>query len=81
MALWHRGPWLGGGSAALQPGRKGEPQPLPSASHQVDSRVCFRYQDDHCQWEADIQITSCDGFLVYYLPNTPDCTLRYCGAD
>ena len=57
------------------------PLPIYSVSHQVDSRVCFRYEDDHCQWEADIQITACTGFLVYYLPNTPECTLRYCGAD
>jgi len=55
---------------------------LPSrVGDKVDSRVCFRYEDDHCQWEADIQITACTGFLVYYLPNTPECTLRYCGAD
>ena len=40
--------------------------------------VCFNGDYNNCNIEANITVTKCDGFFVYWLPNTPGCFLRYC---
>ena len=46
------------------------------------AKVCFHgYQGDECGYSLNIWVTNCGDFYVYYLPDTPACNLRYCGAD
>ena len=52
---------------------------------QVD--VCFSREYDgngddcHIYLNNKLQITKCDNFYVYFLPETQDCNLRYCAAE
>ena len=47
------------------------------------AKVCFHswFNDNECQWSQNIVVNNCGDFYVYYLPETPNCELRYCGAD
>ena len=46
----------------------------------TDVKVCFNYNIP-CKWSTSITITRCPGdFFVYKLPDTPECSLRYCGG-
>ena len=45
------------------------------------AKVCFHYKSNECRWSQNILVTNCGDFYVYYLPDTPACNLRYCGAD
>ena len=46
------------------------------------AKVCFHeYNGDECEWSQNIVVNICGDFYVYYLPETPRCDLRYCGAD
>ena len=55
------------------------------ADGEVDREVCFQYTDENkearktCHWKTQISVFNCGEFMVYKLPNTPECTLRYCG--
>ncbi|XP_078356255.1 transmembrane protease serine 9-like isoform X2 [Oculina patagonica] len=45
----------------------------------VQRKVCFHWSSGCCQWSRDIQVRNCGGFYVYKLPETPGCSMRYCG--
>ena len=34
-----------------------------------------------CEWSTQGKVTHCGDYFVYYLENTPGCTLRYCATD
>ena len=34
-----------------------------------------------CSWSVKGKVTHCKDYFVYYLENTPTCTLRYCATD
>ena len=42
-------------------------------------KVCF-YWGTQCSYSTTATIQKCDGFYIYKFPNTPSCSLRYCGA-
>ena len=51
---------------------------------QVEVELCFSGDtgdSDDCLWSKNILVTHCDQYYVYFLPETPHCYLRYCGAD
>ena len=58
--------WLDGPHPAIEDG-------------QVPARVCFEWNGQDCRWETEISIVNCEDHFIYYLPDTPECTLRYCG--
>ena len=43
--------------------------------------VCFVHEDDDCRWSVSVKVMKCSDYYLYYLPNTPRCSLRYCGAS
>jgi len=43
--------------------------------------VCFVYRDYECYMQSDITVTNCNGYYVYYLPETPSCRMRYCASN
>ena len=45
------------------------------------AKVCFHRYGDECQYSQNIVVNNCGDFYVYYLQETPRCSLRYCGAD
>jgi cysteine-rich repeat protein len=45
----------------------------------VDRQVCFTWKDENCFYNTQIQVVSCTEFHLYYLPDAPECDLRYCG--
>ena len=45
----------------------------------VDRTVCFRYHSC-CKFSVIIRVRNCGSYYVYYLINTPACTLGYCGT-
>ena len=45
----------------------------------VDRQVCFDFFQP-CSYDADIQVVNCGTFYLFYLPDAPQCLLRYCGA-
>jgi cysteine-rich repeat protein len=47
----------------------------------VNRQVCFNWSGNNCQWNAQIQVVACPDFYLYQLPNTPVCSLRYCGTN
>ena len=51
----------------------------------VSRQVCFAWLfAEQCKWSTNVQIRKCDvepPYYVFKLPNTPQCNLRYCGAD
>ena len=59
-----------------------------NTTHPTDSNVpkqaevCFHSSNgDECEYSQNIVVTNCGDFYVYYLQETPNCDLRYCGAD
>jgi len=52
--------------------------------HSKKVEVCFSDDvgdGDDCRYTQDILVTKCGEYLVYYLPETPSCQLRYCSAN
>lgn len=47
----------------------------------VPMQVCFNWSGNQCRWAASIEVVNCGGFFLYHLPDTPVCSLRYCGVD
>ena len=47
----------------------------------IDAKVCFAWTNNDCVESIDIGVTNCGNYYVYYLHETPNCDLRYCGAD
>jgi cysteine-rich repeat protein len=47
----------------------------------VDRTVCFAWSGNQCSWNQVIQVVACPDYYLYHLPNTPVCSLRYCGQD
>jgi Notch-like protein len=43
--------------------------------------VCFNWSGNTCNWNAQIQVVACIDYYLYNLPNTPVCSLRYCGQN
>ena len=60
--------WLNG----IHPVEKNQP---------IEAKVCFAWFNNDCDKSIDIGVTNCGDFYIYYLQETPDCDLRYCGAD
>ena len=53
----------------------------PSTPGDVNNAtVCFSYIDgSQCKWEKEIQIKNCGGeYYLYFLPEVPLCSARYC---
>ena len=51
---------------------------------QVEVEVCFSADNgdgNDCYWSQNIEITHCGEYYVYFLPETPECYLRYCAAS
>ena len=46
----------------------------------VARTVCFAWLGDPCTWSVDISVRNCGKYLVFKLPDVPECALRYCGA-
>ena len=57
--------------------RGGHPQDIYAEKNMT---VCFDvdFVDGICFWKADITVTNCDGYYVYWMPDTPICYSRYC---
>jgi hypothetical protein len=43
-----------------------------------DVEFCFHFGTNTCTNTAQGKVTNCGNFFVYNLPDTPDCSLRYC---
>jgi hypothetical protein len=41
----------------------------------------FHWSGNQCNWNANVQVVNCGEFYLYNLPNTPVCSLRYCGKN
>ena len=59
--------WLNGGHPTVADG-------------QVSRTVCFHWYNC-CRWSTNIKVRNCGSYYVYYLSGTPNCDLRYCGAN
>ncbi|XP_078382693.1 uromodulin-like [Oculina patagonica] len=46
----------------------------------VTRQVCFHWYSNCCHWSTNIEVRNCGAYYVYYLKDTPFCTLRYCIA-
>jgi len=62
----------------LQGGSSSEPVIAGSV---VNATVCFKQGSSPCTRPTEIQIRHCPGFLLYYLPDTLNCNLAYCGQQ
>jgi len=51
------------------------------ADGKVTRQVCFHGYSVCCKWSRDIEVRNCNAFYVYHFSGTPECNLRYCGAD
>ena len=51
------------------------------AEGQVSRQVCFHWSSSCCYWSTTIYARNCGSFYVYYLSDTPTCSLRYCGTN
>ena len=47
----------------------------------VNRKVCFNWDGNCCIWSTTIGVRNCKDYYVFKLPQTPNCTLRYCGTD
>ena len=50
----------------------------PGLGETIAAKVWFvlaAWNDYH---DVDVQIRNCSDYMLYYLPDTPDCTLGYC---
>ena len=50
------------------------------AGQTIPGTVCFHFSSDKCYEKVSIEITKCDQYFVYRLPETPWCQLRYCAT-
>ena len=54
----------------------------PAPGNTIDGTVCFYSTNgDSCGNETQIQIKHCDEYFLYYLPEPPNCHLRYCASN
>ena len=51
--------------------------PLPSDGI-VEHEICFAFGDDLCAWSVASHTVHCGSFRLWWLPDAPDCNLRYC---
>ncbi|KAL9961264.1 hypothetical protein ACROYT_G030173 [Oculina patagonica] len=47
----------------------------------VTRQACFHWSGNCCYFKTNIEVRNCGAYYVYYLKDTPGCTLRYCGTD
>jgi cysteine-rich repeat protein len=47
----------------------------------VNRTVCYHWDSSCCKWSNTIQVRNCGLFYVFKLPDTPNCSLKYCGAN
>ena len=45
------------------------------------AKVCFHWSDSYCRWHTYISIRNCGSYFVYYLPDTPGCSMTYCSSS
>jgi hypothetical protein len=65
--------------ATHAPGWLNGAHPIPSDGI-VARTVCFNWNGNQCNWQAQIQVVACPGYYLYNLVDTPVCYLRYCGT-
>ncbi len=64
----HAPGWLNGAHPAPEDGK-------------VTRQVCFHWGNNTCNWNASVQVVNCGDYYLYNLPQTPVCSLRYCGSN
>ena len=47
----------------------------------VTVEVCFSWNGYDCNRSQNIEITYCGEYYVYFLPEAPWCSARYCAAS
>jgi len=57
--------WLSGGHPTVAEG-------------EVDRTVNFNWNGNTAAWGADVKVVNCNTHYVYYLADTPNCSLGYC---
>ena len=61
----HATGWLSGGHPTVDEG-------------EVARTVNFNYNGNSALWSADVKVVNCNTHYVYYLVDTPTCSLGYC---
>jgi hypothetical protein len=51
-----------------------------TAAGLVTRAVCYSWVGNTCWRTNNIQMVNCGGYHLYNLPDTPGCSIRYCGA-
>lgn len=64
---------------AYGPGWLNGDHPMP-LDGRVKRIVCFHLEGECCKEKISIQLRNCGKFMVYFLPPTPRCPLKYCGS-
>lgn len=64
---------------AYGPGWLNDDHPMPQDGR-VKRSVCFHLEGECCKEKISIQVRNCGKFMVYFLPPTPRCPLKYCGS-
>ena len=50
----------------------------PSAGSTNTGNVCYSWGNNTCNWSNSIRVTNCLTYFVFFLTNSPTCTLGYC---
>ena len=53
----------------------------PAPGNTIDATICFNWNGNNCWTQIQIQIKHCDEYFLYYLPDPPQCNLRYCASN
>ena len=64
---------------AYGPGWLKGDHPMPQDGR-VKRSVCFHLEGECCKEKISIEVRNCGKFMVYFLPPTPRCPLKYCGS-
>ena len=66
---WHYGTWMSGWLTS---------DSIPGLGETIAAKVWFVLAAWNDYYDVDVQIRNCSDYMLYYLPDTPDCTLGYC---
>ena len=58
---------------------KGNHPKIPGQT--VNAKVCFHSYSNECAKFVDVEVTNCDEYFVYYLPDTRNGYYRYCATN
>ena len=53
----------------------------PAPGNMINGTVCFNRAGITCYRQTQIQIKHCNEYFLYYLPDPPGCTFRYCASN